>query len=186
MNNTIIFLSLLIIVLSVTLDISLNAKIDVVAGKIVAVIKVFGIKIITIDFDIFGLYYKVNNSKKLKKISDIFSKENNYFFGEIKKSILDKLFLSKIYVSTNFGMPKADTIATSVALARAFGRGVSESLREKDVLAKFEVIPNFASQNIILSLGINVHFTIFDMVFALIISFYKRGKYVKEISKNKS
>lgn len=186
MNNTIIFLSLLIIVLSVTLDISFNAKIDVMAGKIYAIIKVFGIRIVTVDFDVLGLYYKVNNSKKLKKISDIFSKENNYFFGEIKKSILDKLYLSKIRIESNVGLVQAGTIAKSVTLSQALGNCIGESLYKKDVAFESSFLPDFAYQDIVVSVGMDVHFTIFDMVFAIIVSFYKRGKYVKEISKNKS
>lgn len=186
MNNTIIFLSFLIIVLSVTLDISINAKIDTMAGKILATIKLFGIKIITIDFDVLGLYYKVNNSKKLKKISDIFSKENNYLFGEIKKSILDKLYVSKISVESSLGLLKANTIASTVAISRMLGECINEKMDRGDVLFEHSFLPNFVSQNITLTVGASVHFTIFDMAFALIISFYKRGKYVKKISKSKS
>ena len=64
MNNAIIFLSLIIIFLSLMLVITINVKFDLYGNYVCIQIKIYGIKIINIYISIIGLYIKINNSKK--------------------------------------------------------------------------------------------------------------------------
>ena len=45
---------------------------------------------------------------------------------------------------------------------------------------------DFINKKIFVDASIKVYFTIFDMIFSIILSFYKRGKYVKERNKQKN
>ena len=78
MNNAIIFLSLIIIFLSLMLVITINVKFDLYGNYVCIQIKIYGIKILNIYISIIGLYIKINNSKKLKTLNIIFNKEQEY------------------------------------------------------------------------------------------------------------
>lgn len=184
MNNTIIFLSLFIIFLSVIIDLSLSVKLDLNSNKIYVDVCVFCFKILHIDVDILGLYYRVNSSKKIKKISDIFSKENNYFIGQIKKSLLDKLYLSKLELYGNFGLFDAFSTAKFNSVFELICNNLG-GLLPKDTYFVSRSLPNFTKTSFILCVDMKINFTIFDMAFALILCFYKRSRYVKKIRKER-
>lgn len=185
MNNTIIFLSLLIIFLSLVVDTNIFFKVDLLDDKFYVTVRIWNIKILKIDIDIWGLYYRVNNSKKIKKISDIFSKESNYFISQIKKSFLDKIFLSKIMFSSSVGFDNAFDAVNCVNFINLFCNTFS-CLLSKDTDFVSINMPNYTIKNILLTLDLNIHFTIFDIVFASILCFYKRSRYVKEIRKQRT
>ena len=75
MNNTIIFLSLLIIVLSIMLVFKININFDLQENFLKIKIQLFNMTIITIRISIIGLYYQINNSKKLKTLNILIDKK---------------------------------------------------------------------------------------------------------------
>ncbi len=185
MNNTIIFLSILIVLLSIMLDIKLSLYLDIYSKDILVEIRLYSIKIITIKLDIFGLFYEVNNSKKSKDILDIFSKENNYFFKEIKKSILDKLYYGEINIDLVVGARvSSDTAIIGGSIFQLFN-AIDSILSSRDIDFRYSINPDYLKYNLKLKADIRVYFTIFDMVFAVILSLYKRSRYVRKIQKQR-
>jgi len=185
MNNTIIFLSLLVIFLSIVLEINICFCVDMLSNKIVLIINIYGIRVFQINFDIIGLFYEVNNSRKFKKISDIFSKENNYFFQQIKKSVLDKLYYGRITLNTACGVCSAKESAEVVSFLNILCFVLQDKMRGNDIEFVYSNYPIYTKTNIKIDITIKVFFTIFDMVFAIIISLYKRGRYVRKIKKQR-
>ncbi len=185
MNNTIIFLSFLIIFLSLVVDTNIYFRVNLLDNKIYIIVRIWHIKILKIDIDIWGLYYRINNSKKIKKLSDVFSKENNYFIAQIKKSLLDKLYLSSLSFGSSIGLGNAFATENCVNLINLFCYDFSRLLsKDTDFLAI--TLPNYTYNNVVLTIDLNIHFTIFDIVFALILCFYKRSRYVKKIRKQRT
>ncbi len=182
MNNAIIFLSLIIIFLSIMLVITINVKFDLYGNYVCIQIKIYGIKILNIYISIIGLYIKINNSKKLKTLNIIFNKEQEYLILQMKKSIFDKLYFDKIKVDTNIGLGNASNSVLAIMTLNC----VCEKIEYLNTLNKSECDiyynnkANFVDDVVQLNTSIKVYFTIFDMIFAIILSFYKRGKYVKE------
>ena len=104
MNNTIIFLSLLIVFLSIMLVFQINIIFDLYGNFIDITIRLFGIKLATISISLIGLYIQINNKKKLKTLSVVFDKNNEYLAMEIKKNILDKLYFDDIRLFSRLGV----------------------------------------------------------------------------------
>lgn len=180
MSNTIIFLSLLLIVLSLMLKINVILKYELLQNKIYIILKLFGIKIITIKLDVIGLFYEINNNKKIRKLEDIFSVENNYLIMEIKKSILDKLYYARCDVQCSVGTGNsADTAIVTTGLS-IMCNTLSQYLDSKDIEFRYNNNTIFEYADFKIYVDLLVYFTIFDMVFALFTSFYKRGRYVKK------
>lgn len=182
MSGTIIFLSLSILFLSLMMSFKLKITLDLNNNKMIILIWVYKLKIITIDINIIGLYYKINNSKKLKPLNIILKKEDKYFLEQIKSSILDKLYYDDIIFVSKVGLNSASNTAVSVGFLDQICRYLTNILYVKnpDIRLYFNNIPNFEEVSFVLDLELKVYFTIFDLVFAIIMSFYKRGKYVKE------
>lgn len=185
MNNTIIFLSILIILLSLMLDIKLSLYLDIYSKNILIEIRVYTIKIITIKLDILGLFYEVNNSKKSKDILGIFSKENNYFFKEIKKSILDKLYYGEVSLDLVIGTAYSGDTAVLIESISSVMGVIYGRLLCKDINFKYSISPDYLKYNFKVKADIRVYFTIFDMFFATILSLYKRSRYVRKIQKQR-
>jgi len=150
-------------------------------------IRVFNIKVIKIKVDILSLTYIINESKKHKKLKLIFSKEQTYLILQIKKSILDKLYYDKILVNINLYTPSPSTTAIIIGLFNILNLYFSNKVMQlnKDIVFYLNTNAEFVKKVNNIDIKIKVRFTIFDMVFALIISFYKRGKYVKQMSRKK-
>ena len=71
------------------------------------------------------------------------------------------------------------------AFKKGLGRCIPLLNKNPDLDVIFNNSSNFIDNNNIATLDIRVYFTIFDMVFAIIMSLYKRGKYVRQ-KKSKS
>ncbi len=180
MSNTIIFLSLLLIILSLMLKINIILKYELLENKIYILLKLFGIKFITIKLDFMGLFYEINNNKKLRRLEDIFSVENNYLIMEIKKSILDKLYYARCDLKCSIGTGNsADTTIVATTL-NVMCYLLSDYLDNKDIEFRYNTETIYEYIDFKIYIDLLVYFTIFDMVFALITSFYKRGRYVKK------
>ena len=179
--GTIIFLSVLIVFLSLLLIIDISFCWDINKMKIQVVIKIYKLRIIKIDILPILLIFKINNGK-YKKLNLILKRDEKYLISQIKNNILNKLYYDT--VSADFIIQLLDPSRTAIAV------GVINNFLEiskyillsnnEDIDVSLNCRTNFQQLNNKVSFNIKVYFTIFDMVYAIILSFYKRGKYVKE------
>jgi len=182
MNNTIIFLSLFILFLSLMLEFKVKIILDVNSNILNIYVYLFRLRIVYIEISLVGLYYKINNSKKIKKLKLVLTKEETYLIKQIKKSILDKLYYDDIVLQSKIGVGDADKTAIDIGLLNLiciFGGDYLQS-KNRDTVLYYNNLPDFEQMNLYVDLEVKFYFTIFDLVFAIIMSFYKRGKYVKE------
>ena len=168
MNNTIIFLSLMIIVLSIMLIFKINIYFDLQENFLKIKIQLFNLTIVRIRISIVGLYYQINNSKKLKTLNIFFDKNQEYLIIQIKKSILDKLYYDDIVVKSEFGIGAKNTAIvvgiTNILLSQLANKFITQ---KKDTRLYFETYANFLNQSCKFDITFKVYFTIFDLVFAL-------------------
>lgn len=182
MNNTIIFLSIAILFISMMLVFTIRLHFDLYENMLSIEILLFGIKVITIKLSLVGLYYQINNSKKLKTISVIINNEQKYLLMQIKKSIIDKLYYDDIIFSSKIGLNDAKNTALSVGTLNLACMYLANKFQNKnsDTILYYENEVSFEKKNFEIDLQLKVYFTIFDLIFAVVLSFYKRGKYVKQ------
>lgn len=182
MNNTIIFLSLLIVFLSIMLVFQINIIFDLYGNFIDITIKLFGIKLATISISLIGLYIQINNKKKLKTLSVVFDKNNEYLAMEIKKNILDKLYFDDIRLFSRLGVVNSSSSVLFVSILNNICFFAKNKLKysNKDLSFSYLNTVDFLNDNIIFNLNIKVYFTLFDLLFSIILSFYRRNKYVKK------
>lgn len=182
MNSTIIFLSLLIVFLSIMLVFQINIIFDLYGNFIDITIKLFGIKLATISISLIGLYIQINNKKKLKTLSVVFDKNNEYLAMEIKKNILDKLYFDDIRLFSRLGVVNASSsvLFSSILNNICFFAKNKLKYSNKDLSFSYLNTVDFLNDNIIFNLNIKVYFTLFDLLFSIILSFYRRNKYVKK------
>ena len=187
MNSTIIFLSLLIVFLSIMLVFQINIIFDLYGNFIDITIKLFGIKLATISISLIGLYIQINNKKKLKTLSVVFDKNNEYLAMEIKKNILDKLYFDDIRLFSRLGVANASSSVLFVSILNNICFFAKNKLKysNKDLSFSYLNTVDFLNDNIIFNLNIKVYFTLFDLLFSIILSFYRRNKYVKKRKKRK-
>ena len=180
--STIIFLSIAIILIAVMLVIRINIFLDFKALILRIKIKVFFIKIVEINLDLLTLKYRVNKSKKEKQVNLFINKEQEYLILQIKKSILDKLYYDDLSLNTCIGVQDAALTANIVGsidlICRIFKTFISVQRHSLDF--RFSNTAEFVNESNQVTINLKVYFTIFDMIFALIMSFYKRGRYVKQ------
>lgn len=182
MNNTIIFLSLLIVFLSIMLVFQINIIFDLYGNFIDITIRLFGIKLATISISLIGLYIQINNKKKLKTLSVVFDKNNEYLAMEIKKNILDKLYFDDIRLFSRLGVVNSSSSVIFASILNNICFFAKNKLKysNKDLSFSYLNTVDFLNDNIIFNLNINVYFTLFDLLFSIILSFYRRNKYVKK------
>lgn len=182
MNNAIIFLLIVIILLSLMLTININISFDLYGNCIKIVIKIWNIKILKIYVSIIGLYIKINSSKKLKTLNLLFDKNQEYLILQMKKSIFDKLYFDKINIVSDIGLSNSSTSAYVTTILNLICNSLNNNkkLNLKSCNIEYKNSVNFISKVVYVNLQIKVLFTLFDMLFAIIMSFYKRGKYAKE------
>ena len=182
MNNTIIFLSLLIVFLSIMLVFQINIIFDLYGNFIDITIRLFGIKLATISISLIGLYIQINNKKKLKTLSVVFDKNNEYLAMEIKKNILDKLYFDDIRLFSRLGVVHSSSSVLFVSILNNICFFAKNKLKysNKDLSFSYLNTVDFLNDNIIFNLNIKVYFTLFDLLFSIILSFYRRNKYVKK------
>lgn len=187
MNNTIIFLSLLIVFLSIMLVFQINIIFDLYGNFIDITIKLFGIKLATISISLIGLYIQINNKKKLKTLSVVFDKNNEYLAMEIKKNILDKLYFDDIRLFSRLGVVNSSSSVLFASILNNICFFAKNKLKysNKDLSFSYLNTVDFLNDNIIFNLNIKVYFTLFDLLFSIILSFYRRNKYVKKRKKRK-
>ncbi len=182
MNYAIIFLSLIIILLSIMLVFKIKIYFDLFNNYIVINVRVFNIQIVSLDISLFGLYVKINKSKKVKTYKLVFDQEQEYLIKQMKLSIFDKLYFDTIIFSSEIGLFGSDKSVMIASILNALCENIKCKLGAKlhDCDFEFENSVNFLKDELYMEMYIKVYFTIFDFVFAIILSFYKRSKYVKE------
>ena len=182
MNNTIIFLSLLIVFLSIMLVFQINIIFDLYGNFIDITIRLFGIKLATISISLIGLYIQINNKKKLKTLSVVFDKNNEYLAMEIKKNILDKLYFDDIRLFSRLGVVNSSSSVIFASILNNICFFAKNKLKysNKDLSFSYLNTVDFLNDNIIFNLNIKVYFTLFDLLFSIILSFCRRNKYVKK------
>ena len=187
MNNTIIFLSLLIVLLSIMLVFQINIILDLYGNFIDITIRLFGIKLATISISLIGLYIQINNKKKLKTLSVVFDKNNEYLAMEIKKNILDKLYFDDIRLFSRLGVVNSSSSVIFASILNNICFFAKNKLKysNKDLSFSYLNTVDFLNDNIIFNLNIKVYFTLFDLLFSIILSFYRRNKYVKKRKNSK-
>lgn len=187
MNSTIIFLSLLIVFLSIMLVFQINIIFDLYGNFIDITIRLFGIKLATISISLIGLYIQINNKKKLKTLSIVFDKNNEYLAMEIKKNILDKLYFDDIRLFSRLGVVNSSSSVLFASILNNICFFAKNKLKysNKDLSFSYLNTVDFLNDNIIFNLNIKVYFTLFDLLFSIILSFYRRNKYVKKRKKRK-
>ncbi len=141
----------------------------------------FRIKIITIKIDLFKLTYRINR-KKDKHLKLILNSADKYLVSQIKSNILNKLYYDSADINVELNL--LDPALT----ARVIG-GVLILLnvsnyyfvkKNNEFVFTYSYLSDFNALNNKLSFKFRVYFTVFDMVYAIILSLYKRGKYAKE------
>lgn len=188
MNNTIIFfISIAMILLSVMLIFKIKISFDLYGNFIKIKICLYGIKLIDIYISIIGLYIQINNKKKLKTIDFVFDKEKEYLFLQMKKNILDKLYFDNIHFKSKIGIKDAGFSAIMLTIINQLCFNLKNKMicKNKDLTVHYLNEPDFVYQRILIDANVKVYFTIFDLVFAVLLSFYERGKYVKKRKKSK-
>jgi len=182
MNSTIIFLSLFFIILSLMLVFKIKIYFNLFSNKCVVIIYLYKLRIITIEINLIGLTFKINNSKKTNKFSLILTKEQEYFIKQIKSTILDKLYYDDISINLKIGTSNAFSSSIASGTIDTFVSMISSKLFyiNKDLDLYYERNCLFDKLELVLDMDIKVYFTIFDLIFAIIISLYKRGNYAKQ------
>ena len=186
MNSTIIFLSILILFLSVLLCFRIKITLDLNNNELIVFISLYKIRLLKISVSIIGLFYTINDSKKIKPLRVILKSEDKYLIKQIKASIIDKLYYDDIVLISKIGLNRASDTAIIIGLCNYICHLLSNTVIKKnlDTRLYYNNLPDFEKNNLYIDCELKVYFTIFDLLFAIIMSFYKRGKYVKE-NKNK-
>ena len=179
--STIIFLSLFLINLSMMLIIDLSTKLDFNTGKLEIVIRLYKIKILKIKVNLLTQTYTINRGKK-RKLKLILKKEEKYFLTQIKSNILNKLYYDSVSLKVILNLISPSLTADIIGLLYIIFNFSNYWLLSKneDMDINYSCSPDFDRLNNKIEFNLRVYFTIFDMVYAIILSFYRRGKYVKE------
>ena len=164
------------------LVIRITINLDLYQNLVYINIRLFGIKTLKIKISIIGLYIQINNHKKIKSLSIILSKKDEYLLMQIKQNILDKLYFDDIQVVSNIGISNSSTSALLIAFLNNICDFAEYKLKENnsDISFSYANGVDFFNKVIDISLDIKVYFTLFYLAFAIIISFYRRNKYVKK------
>lgn len=187
MNTAIIFLSIIILIISIMLEIKVTVNFDLWANSLIIKVYLFNIRIIKLKIFIIGFYYQINNSKKLKKLRLFLTKEDKYLIMQIKKSILDKLYYNKFVLVGKVGLKSASDTAILSGIIYFLCSTIENIIKFKnsDSECLYNINQSYVKRSLEFFFSVNVFFTIFDLLFAIIMSFYKRGRYAKQRKKER-
>ena len=163
------------------LIIDVSTKLDINSGKLVIIISLYGLKLIKIKVDLLSRTYTVNRGKR-KKLNLILKNDEKYLLKQIKNNILNKLYYDSVSLETvlNLFDPKltADVIGVLYILYNISNFWLLS--KNEDIELCYSCRADFNKINNKIRFDLRVYFTVFDMLYAVILSFYRRGKYVKE------
>ena len=163
------------------LIINVRFVLDLNTMKIKIIIKLFKLKILTIDVDLLLNRFKVNNGK-YKRLKLMLNQDEKYLISQIKRNILNKLYYDTISadIIVNFINPSSTALMVGIINKSFEFIKYYLLIHNADMDINIRCSCDFREFINKLSFNLTVYFTIFDMVYAIILSFYKRGKYVKE------
>ena len=164
------------------LKINVSISIDLNLFKVNIVVKIYGVKIVRFNINLLGLYYTVNSSKKIKRISLVISEKEKYLIKQIKKSILDKLYYDNFDIRFDVNLGSADLTADLVGVLTILCQELNFifNIRNKTYDLTYIIQGGFVEDVNNITMSTRVYFTVFDLLFAFVMSFYKRGKCVEE------
>lgn len=164
------------------LVIRITVRLDLFNNFVYVNIRIFGFKIIQIKISIIGLYIQINNHKKLKTLNILLNKKDKYLIMQMKQNILDKLYFDDIKLASNIGILNSCTSVLFIAFLNNICNLAEYKLKEirNDISFSYSNSVDFLNKEIDITLDIKVYFTLFDLAFAVILSFYRRNKYVKK------
>ena len=144
-------------------------------------VRLFRLRIIKIDVDLLLNRFKINNGK-YKKLKLILKQEEKYLISQIKQNILNKLYYDSISANLMINTLSPAITAITVGVINQSFEILKFYLLSKnaDMDINLDCSANFSKFVNKVKFDIRVYFTIFDMVYAIILSFYKRREYVKE------
>ncbi len=187
MNYAIIVLSIFILLLSTMLVFRIKLAFSLTDRQITAKLYLFGIRIVLINVFLPTFLYNINDSKRLKPVRFLITKEEVYLFKQIKSSVLYKLYYDDIMFKTKNGLGDASSVAIVTGLLNqiCLNTKIFIKSKSKDTDIYYQNIGCFDQSVLEILVDLKVYFTIFDLIFAVILSFYRRGKYVKQKAKRK-
>lgn len=185
MYHTIIFLSLIVLILNITLIIKVHLILDFDDFNSAIVLRLFGLPVFTIKINLNELTYKTNYSKKRRALNLILVKEQEYLIKQIKKSVLDKLYYDDIDIEYQLSIYDKCVMANVSGTIDLMMFYLQVYLKNKNNDTEINIFnkTNFIEHKNVINVDIKVLFTMFDMIFAIVMSFYKRGRYVREKNK---
>lgn len=179
--GTIIFLSFILIVLSLMLMFDIGFNFDSSTMKANIIIKMYKIKIIKIEINLLAFQYRINKGK-YKHLKILLQKEEKYFISQIKNNILNKLYYDLVSLDLNINILNpaltANVVGACNAICEIYHFVLKESNQDMEIF--YNCSSDFSGLLNKCTINVRVYFTVFDMVYAVVLSLYRRGKYVKE------
>lgn len=181
MYSTIIFLSISIILLSIMLVIDIEMEFDTSSLDVNVSIRIFRLPILKVDIGLSTLHYRINHGKE-NKLIQIIGEEEKYLISQIKSSILDKLYYDRVKIDCVIGGCKPDMVAMLVgALSGIMNLFIFVSnAKGSELTIEHSIKGDFDTNNSIVKMNIRVLITIFDLIYGILFSLYRRGKYAKQ------
>lgn len=179
MFDTIIFLSNILFFVSTMLIIKIIINMDFDNFLMVVKLKVFGITVLNIKINLLLMLYTINNSKKHKHLKLFISKKEAELLKQIKLNIIEKLYFDKVNVKSYIYVASPHVTAMTTAILNSLCRCAKIYLEGDavDIQFSYNNISNFMTNNSMCEISLDVYFTIFDIIFAIIISLYRRRRY---------
>ncbi len=179
MNYTIIFLLLFVCVLSILITIEVDMNVNVIKCVADIKIKIMHLKILKIEIGLYGLTLKLNGSKKVKSINLFKIKQENYIIKQIKTSVISKLYLEKLDVGFRLGLIDSKYTSQINGLLLLFNNMIAINNVNNDMDYCIHVMPDYVNNCIALKGYAKIYLTLFDMIFAIVMSIYKGKQYAK-------
>lgn len=179
--GTIIFLSFILIFLSVMLRIDVNLIVDTKSMKLILFVKIYQITVVRLKLSLLSLVYKLNG-RKPKKLNLVLKKEEKYFISQIKSNIINKLYYDNVFINSEINVGDSAITAQIIGILNLCAEITDFILKSQneDMEFYYNFYSNFRKYYNKLQIGMRVYFTIFDMMYSVVLSLYRRGKYVKE------
>ena len=154
---------------------------DLNSMKVEIIIKIYKLKLIKITVDLLLNRFKVNNGK-YRRLKFILKQEEKYLISQIKQNVLNKLYYDSVFADIIINLLNPAITANTVGIINQIFEFMKYYLfiKNNDMNICLNCRTDFKKCINKIKLEITVLFTIFDMIYAIILSFYKRGKYVKE------
>ena len=171
---------LALVVCSVRIGASVNYNILQNLGHVR--LSIFYLPIFSRDISFYGKYLAVNKEcKHALQIKIEIDKPSIQFAKDITKVIKSKIYLSAINMESHIGFnSRADiTALVSGYVVSLFSIMQTTILsHDKAVLCNCTVKQNYADNELKLTINAVVYFSLYDIIWAIVVGIYKRRKYI--------